>query len=179
MPNDTGVADVITRRAALFCWSLAVWVLLTWTLTVEQLLCGVFVATVAAVALAPLGGVAGPWQLLGPRRFAAGVRLLIASAGRVAMANLRLSRRIWDPRQPLASGMVISPTKERSDGGLAAVGLITSLIVETQIVDLDRREHELQYHAVPVPDVGTGPVREKVNGPVEDLLEPFCRRPGK
>ena len=53
--------------------------------------------------------------------------------------------------------MVIVPTTESSDGGLAAVGLITSLIVDNQIVDLDRATHRLQYHAVAVPSLD--PVR--------------------
>jgi multicomponent Na+:H+ antiporter subunit E len=68
---------------------------------------------------------------------------------------------------------VIAPTRERTDGGLAAVGVISSLIVDNQIVDLDARAHELQYHAVAVPDGGAEKVRQKVNGPVEDLLSPF------
>ena len=102
---------------------------------------------------------------------------MIAAAGRVLVANLRLSRRIWDPRRPLSSGMVITPTRERADWGLTAVGLISSLIVDNQLVDLDRQANELQYHAVAVPEGGPEQVRQHVNGPVEDLLKPF-HRPG-
>jgi multicomponent Na+:H+ antiporter subunit E len=94
-----------------------VWALLTWTLTIEQALFGALIAAAVAVALAPLGAVAGPWRLLRPRALAGAVWLLIAAAGRVLLANLRLSRRIWDPRRPLASGMVITPTRERQDWG--------------------------------------------------------------
>jgi multicomponent Na+:H+ antiporter subunit E len=166
---------MLIRIAGLFCWAFGVWVLLTWTLTVEQLLFGVAVALAVALALAPLGNVAGPWQLLRPRALAGGIWLVIAAAGRVLVANLRLSRRIWDPRRPLSSGMVITPTQERPDWGLTAVGLISSLIVDNQLVDLDRRAHELQYHAVAVPEGGPEQMREQVNGPVEDLLKPFHR----
>jgi multicomponent Na+:H+ antiporter subunit E len=166
---------MMTRLAGLFLWAFGVWVLLTWTLTAEQLLFGAVVAAAVALALAPLGDMAGPWRLLRPRAFAGGIRLLIAAAGRVLVANLRLSRRIWDPGRPLSSGMVITPTRERADWGLTAVGLISSLIVDNQIVDLDRRAHELQYHAVAVPEGGPQHVREQVNGPVEDLLKPFHR----
>jgi multicomponent Na+:H+ antiporter subunit E len=164
---------MLIRVAGLACWAFLVWVLLTWTLSAEQLIFGAVIALVVAVALAPLGAVAGPWRLLRPRALAGGVWLLIVAAGRVLLANLRLSRRIWDPRRPLASGMVIAPTRERTDGGLAAVGVISSLIVDNQIVDLDVRAHELQYHAVSVPEGGAGTVYEEVNGPVEDLLKPF------
>jgi len=166
---------MLIRLAGLACWAFLVWVLLTWTLTVEQLLFGAVAAVAVAVALAPLGDVAGPWRLLRPRAFAGGIWLVIAAAGRVLLANLRLSRRIWDPRRPLSSGMVITPTRERPDWGLTAVGLISSLIVDNQIVDLDRQAHELQYHAVAVPQSGPEHVREQVNGPVEDLLTPFHR----
>jgi len=169
---------MLIRLAGLFCWAFGVWVLLTWTLTAEQLIFGAVVAVAVALALAPLGNVAGPWRLLRPRAFAGGIWLVIAAPGRVLMANLRLSRRIWDPRRPLSSGMVITPTRERADWGLTGVGLISSLIVDNQIVDLDRRAHELQYHAVAVPEGGPEHVREQVNGPIEDLLKPF-RRAGR
>ena len=168
---------ILARLIGLWCWAYLVWVLLTWTLTVEQLLFGAAIALIVAAALAPLGEVAGPWRLLRPQALAGAVWLLIAAAGRVLQANLRLSRRIWDPRRPLTSGMVITPTQERQDWGLAAVGVISSLIVDNQITDLDVRAHELQYHAVAVPDGGPEQAREQINGPVEDLLEPF--HPGK
>jgi multicomponent Na+:H+ antiporter subunit E len=158
------------RVAALFCWAFLVWVLLTWTLTLEQMLAGAAVAAAVAVALAPLGEVAGPWRLLAPRRFAAVCALAGVAAVRVVEANVRLSWRIWSPSRPLRSGMVIVPTAERSAAGLTAVGLITSVIVDNQIVDLDRAGAELQYHAVEVPGGGQAEARAKINGPVEDLL---------
>jgi multicomponent Na+:H+ antiporter subunit E len=177
-PQRTRVPSrqVLARLIALWCWAYLVWVLLTWTLTAEQLLFGAVVALAVAVALAPLGEAAGPWRLLRPRALAGGAWLLVAAAGRVFLANLRLSRRIWDPRRPLASGMVITPTREREDWGLAAVGVVSSLIVDNQLVDLDARAHELQYHAVAVPDGGPEQARDQINGPVEDLLEPFHPR---
>ena len=70
------------------------------------------------------------------------------------VANLRLSRLIWDPRLPLRSGMIVVPTRERSAGGLTAVGLITSVIVDNQLVDVARSQGQLQYHAVEVPEGG-------------------------
>jgi multicomponent Na+:H+ antiporter subunit E len=158
------------RVLALFCWAFLVWVLLTWTLTLEQMLTGAAVAAAVALALAPLGDVVGPWRLLAPRRFAAVCALIAMAAVRIVTANLRLSRLIWNPRMPLRSGMVITPTAERSAAGLTAVGLITSLIVDNQLVDLDPSSAELQYHAVEVPEGGPAEVRAKINGPVEDLL---------
>jgi multicomponent Na+:H+ antiporter subunit E len=167
---------VLSRLIGLWCWAYLVWALLTWTLTVEQVLFGIFIAAAVAAALAPLGEVAGPWRLLRPRALAGGLRLLVAAAGQVLLANLRLARRIWDPRRPLASGMVITPTRERQDWGFAAVGVISSLIVDNQITDLDTRAHELQYHAVAVPEGDAERARAQINGPVEDLLVPFHPR---
>jgi multicomponent Na+:H+ antiporter subunit E len=170
------------RVLALFCWAFLVWVLLTWTLALENELFGAGFALAAALALAPLGEVAGPWRLLTPRRLGAAVLLLLSAAGRIVRANLKLSRLIWDPRLrrrdgPLRSGMVIVPTQARSDGELAAVGVITSLIVDNQIADLDRNRAELQYHAVEVPEGGPEQARQQINGPVEKLLAPFTGRP--
>ena len=163
------------RVCALFCWAFGVWVLLTWTLTVQQLAFGAEIAAVVAVALAPLGAVAGPWQLLAPRRLAATAALLLLAARRIVIANLRLSRLIWDPRLPLRSGMVVVPTQEQSAGGLTAVGLITSVIVDNQLVDVDRSRAQLQYHAVEVPEGGPDRAREAINGPVERHLSAFHR----
>jgi multicomponent Na+:H+ antiporter subunit E len=165
------------RVVALFCWAFLVWVLLTWTLTLEQMLFGVAAAVIVAVALAPLGEVAGPWRLLTPRRLGAAGALLILAARRIVLANLRLSWLIWNPRLPVSSGMVIVPTSQRSEGGLTAVGLITSLIVDNQLVDLDRSAGQLQYHAVEVPEGGPEEARKAINGPVEDRLGTFSGRP--
>jgi multicomponent Na+:H+ antiporter subunit E len=165
---------VIGRRrldlVALATWAWGVWILLTWTLTLEQLTVGAGVAVLTAVSLYSLGPVTGPWWFLTPRRLWHSGRLILSVSGRVLVANLGLARRIWSPRRPLTSGMVILPTRERTDGGLTAVALITSLIVDNQIVDLDRAAHLMQYHAVSVPPGDAEARRAAVNGPVEQLL---------
>lgn len=174
----TGRGALARRVLALACWTYLVWVLLTWTLTLEMQLFGVGFALVVAVALAPLGEVAGPWALLTPRRLGGAVRLVTAAGGQIVLANLKLSRLIWHPRLrrldgPLRSGMVIVPTDYERAGQLTAVGLITSLIVDNQITDLDRSRRELQYHAVEVPEGGPEQARAAVNGPAEHWLAPF------
>ena len=60
-------------------------------------------------------------------------------------------------------------------GELAAVGLITSLIVDNQIVDLDRPNRLLQYHAVSVPKGSSVEKAAAVNRPVEELLKGVSR----
>jgi multicomponent Na+:H+ antiporter subunit E len=171
--GDPDRYSMARRVSALFCWAFAVWVLLTWTFTAQQLLFGAAAAVVVALALAPLGAVAGPWQLLTPGRLGAMLRLLFEAGWRIVAANLRLSRLIWDPRLPLRSGMVVVPTRERSAGGLTAVGLITSVIVDNQLVDLDPSRGQLQYHAVEVPAGGPDQARAQINGPTEALLTAF------
>lgn len=161
---------VSIRTGAIFCWAFAVWVLLTWTLTAEQLLFGALVAAAVAIALAPLGPVAGPWLLLDPPRLAGAIWLLAVTASRIAISNVRLARRIWDPRRPLTSGMVIVPTSERGAGGLTAVGLMTSVVVDNQLVDLDPSRGQLQYHAVAVPEGGPDEAAQAINAPAERLL---------
>jgi multicomponent Na+:H+ antiporter subunit E len=155
------------RAAALAVWAYAVWLVLTWTATAEQLVFGAVVAVVVGCALAPFGPVVAPWTVLAPRRLAAWLVLLGDSLVRIVRANLSLTRRIWAPSRPLRSGMVILPTEADRDGEIAAVGLITSLIVDNQIVDLDRSAAELQYHAVDVPTGTPQERREQVNGPTE------------
>ncbi|MBV9660884.1 MAG: Na+/H+ antiporter subunit E [Acidimicrobiales bacterium] len=168
------------RVLALAAWGYVVWVILTWTLTLEQLVFGGVVAVAVAVMLAPLGGVIGPWWLFTPRRLLVVVHLIAEVVRRILVANVKLAARIWSPRLPLSSGMVITPTHERGDGGIAAVGIITSLIVDNQITDIDRRRHLFQYHAVAVPPENRAAARRAINGPIEDLLARFeIREPAR
>lgn len=171
--------QALRRFWALTIWAYVVWLLLTWTFTYVQQLTGVGVALCVAGALTPLGRVAGPWRLLEPARFLGVVRLLVVSAVQIAKANVSLARRIWAPSRPLHSGMVIVPTTQRSDGGIAAVGIITSLIVDNQIIDLDRERHELQYHAVQVPHGNRKHPEDDINAPIERLLPPILGRTGR
>jgi multicomponent Na+:H+ antiporter subunit E len=169
----TGLREYSTRAAPLFVWCYGFWLLLTWTVTTEQLVFGALLSLAVALPMARLGAVAKPWLLADPRRLAAAVTLFVVAATRIVRANLSLARRIWAPSRPLASGMLIIRTDARADGELAAIGLVTSLIVDNQIVDLDRSEHELQYHTVAVPD---GDPRTAITAPVEQLVK-WIRRP--
>jgi multicomponent Na+:H+ antiporter subunit E len=166
---------MVRRLFALFCVAYGTWVLLTWTKTAEQLLVGAVVAAAVAAACAPLGPVAAPWAVLAPRRLWAALRLAGWSVVQIVRANMSLSRRIWSPRRPIRPGMVVVPTAMDSDGELAAVGLVSSLIVDNQIVDLDRRRHELLYHSVWVETDDQRANRAKINGPLEDRIEALSR----
>jgi multicomponent Na+:H+ antiporter subunit E len=173
---EVGGAVSAWRVIALTAWAYAVWILLTWTATVEDLLVGAVVALGCGIAFAPLGEVATPWATLRPRRLAALVLLAGECAARIVAANLSLTRRILSPSRPLHSGMVIVPTEARSDAELAATGVLTSLVVDNQFVDLQRDRHRLQYHAMTVPD---GPARESVNGPLERRIIAVTRPRGR
>lgn len=162
---------MIKRVAGLAAWTFLAWVLLTWTRTAEQLLVGAGVAVVAGLVLAPLGPVLAPWEMLRPRRLRAAVELLGYAAVRIVVANLRLARRIWTPRLPLESGMVVVPTGEHTDGGLTTVALVTSVIVDNQLVDLDPERGLLQYHAVAVPSRDPNESAQVINAPVEQILQ--------
>jgi multicomponent Na+:H+ antiporter subunit E len=149
-----GVAVRAQRIAALAAWAYAVWILLTWTATVEDLLVGAVIALAYGIALAPLGEVVGPWTAMRPRRIGALVMLVAECVARIVVANLSLTRRILSPSRPLRSGMVVVATEARSDGELAATGVLTSLVVDNQLVDLDRSRRRPQYHAMAVPAGG-------------------------
>lgn len=168
--NEQAAARRVADIVGLAVWCALVWVLLTWTATFEQAVFGVAVSVAVAVALAPLGPVVPPWRLLEPKRLWAALALLATSLGRVVVANVRLAARIWAPSRPLRSGMVIVPTSQRTVFGLTVVGLVTSVVVDNQIVDVDRKRHELAYHAVSVPEGGPREARGQINEPVERFL---------
>jgi len=160
----------VLDTAGLAAWCLLVWILLTWTATLEQAAFGVAVSIAVAAVLAPLGPVVPPWRLLAPATAKAAALLLVTSLGRVVAANVRLAARIWAPSRPLRSGMVIVPTGQRSVAGLTIVGLLTSVVVDNQLVDLDRRRGELVYHAVEIPEGGPEQAYAEINEPVERYL---------
>lgn len=166
----TSRRTAVTRSFALACWVMGVWVLLTWTRTAEQIIVGAVLSIAVAVALAPLGDVAGPWRLLDPRVARRLAGLAFVALRRVLVANLRLARRVWSPSLPLRSGMVIVPTTQRSELGLTTVGVVSSLIVDNQIVDVDRSRGRLLYHAVDVPPRDPEAARAQINGPLERYL---------
>lgn len=171
--SDNGGAKAATwaaRAVALFVWALGVWVLATWTLTASQLWFGVGIAAAVGVGCVPLGSVAPPWRFLAPKRILWAGVLLGSVAWKIVRANCSLAWRVWSPSLPLRSGMVIVPTSAHSEGALTAVGLITSTIVDNQLVDVDRTGHKLQYHAVWIHSEDPEVNRRTINGPVEDLL---------
>ncbi|HZC73291.1 MAG TPA: Na+/H+ antiporter subunit E [Jatrophihabitans sp.] len=166
---------MLRRAVAIAVWAFGCWLLITWTATAGQLAFGALLAIAIGAALAPLGAVAAPWRLLDPRRLVALGRLLGAAAVRIVRANLSLAARIWRPSRPLRSGMIVLPTRARSDGVVAASGLITSLIVDNQVVDLDRRRHRVQYHVMAAPAGSQQERAEAVNAPVERLVRAVRR----
>ncbi len=145
--------------AALTFWCFVAWMALTATLTIESIAAGLVVSLLIAWSLAVLGPVVPPWRVLSMLRLSPFV------AYRVLRANIALARRIWTPSLPLATGMVIVPTRFGDEGRVAAVGIVSSLIVDNQIVDLDRSRRELVYHCISVP--ADGRRYDEINGPLE------------
>jgi multicomponent Na+:H+ antiporter subunit E len=160
----------VRRVFALFVWCLATWIVLTWTATIEQAAFGVGISLAVAVSLAPFGDVIGPWRLLSPRVLIRIGRLTGFVLVQIAKANVTLAWRVWQRRPPLRTGLVVTPTRMRSDAGIAAVGLLSSLIVDNQIVDVERNRHELLYHAVTVPEGGRVSAYHDINAGLESIL---------
>src|SRR5438270_235087 len=127
------MAARLHRVVALATWAYAVWILLTWTATMEDLLVGAVVALGCGIAFAPLGAVVGPWAGLRPRRIVALVKLGGECAARIVVANLSLTRRILSPSRPLRSGMIHVPAEARSDGEPVAPTVLTSLVVDNRL----------------------------------------------
>ncbi|MFD7160514.1 Na+/H+ antiporter subunit E [Kribbella sp. NPDC059898] len=144
---------------ALTFWCFVAWLALTALLTVESVLAGLGVSLLVAWSLVRLGPVVRPWRVVSM------VRLTAFVAYQVLLANISLARRIWTPSLPLETGMVIVPTRFGDESRVAAVGIVSSLIVDNQIVDLDRSRHQLVYHCIAVP--AEGHRYDEINGPLE------------
>jgi multicomponent Na+:H+ antiporter subunit E len=164
---------VIRRFVVLASWAFLTWVLLTWTLTAEQLAFGAGIAVVVAVGLLPADRGVAPWRILEPARLGRVLRLAAKALRRMVVANVTLARRIWTPSLPIRPGMLIVPTETRTAAGLTAVAVVSSLIVDNQLVDVDPERHELQYHAIWVTSTDPEEVRREINGPIEEEIVPL------
>ena len=132
---------------------------------------GAVASVVAAIGISPLGAAARQWLLLAVRRLGRLVALVATSLVRIVGANIQLARRVWSPSLPLRSGMLVFPTKLKSDGALTAVAVVSSVIVDNQLVDLE--PGRVQYHAIWVDSTDPEEAYEAINGPVERLLQPL------
>ncbi len=145
--------------------------LLTWKGTVEQVAYGAAVSVAVALTLSPLGPVAPPWRLVHPGRLVRLLAVVGLSAARIVRANVVLARRVWSPSLPIRTGMLVVPTGMKTEGALTTVGLLGSIIVDNQLVDLE--PGRLQYHAVWVDSEDPVEARERINGSLERLLQPL------
>lgn len=169
-------AELAQRTVALLGWDFCAWLLLTGTTTRDSLLTGLVVSALVALVLAPLGTVVGPWTVVRPGRL--GAQLLLAGRALVGIvgANLDLVRRTWAPGRPdVTPGMVIVPTAVRRDGALTGVAVLTSLAVDNQFVDVDRRTGELLYHCIAVPPGNPQERRAGINARIERGLTDVLR----
>jgi multicomponent Na+:H+ antiporter subunit E len=157
--------------AALAVWSGTAWVLLTWKLAVEQVAYGAAVSIAVGLALLPLGPAARPWRLVRPGRLVRLAAVGATSLVRILRANVVLARRVWSPSLPIRSGMLVVPSDLRTDGAVTAIGLLGSIIVDHQLVDLE--PGRLQYHAIWVTSEDPNEAREHINGRLERLLQPL------
>ena len=153
--------------ARLAAWLMLVWLLLSWMVTPESLAIGAVASFAGALAFVRVSRTPGPWVFLQPRRLLAVTRFAGYLLGRVVVANVRLSRMVVTSGRPSASGMVIVPTRASSDSDLAAVGLLSSLVVDNQLVDLDRSRRELMYHVMEAPPADPDAAVAAINGPIE------------
>ena len=132
---------------------------------------GAVTSVLAALVISPLGPAARPWLLLDVRRLGRLLALAGVSLVRIIRANVGLARRVWSPTLPLRSGMLVFPTKMKSDGGVTAVALVSSVIVDNQLVDVE--PGRFQYHAVWITSTDPDEAYEAINGPLERLVQPL------
>ena len=158
------------RWLSIWAWTYLVWIILTWSKAPEQLSFGAVAAAVVATLLAPPR--TGRSAMGPPKSSPVGCLGACRSlrSGEHDRREFLSSCRILSRSRPLRPGMVVVPTEMKTEGELKAVGVLMSLIVDNQIVDLDRKRNELQYHGVRLETGDPAVNRSQINGPLEDLL---------
>jgi multicomponent Na+:H+ antiporter subunit E len=111
-----------------------------------------------------------PWRVLAPRRLTALARLVGRTLWHVSGANVDLARRIWTPSLPITPGVVIVPTRMTGDAGLTTMGVLTSLVVDNQVIDLNPSASTALFHCIEVPGDTVDERRAAINGPTEQAI---------
>ena len=157
----------MARTRGLAAWCFLAWLMLSLSVSVESLVTGLVLSLGAAAALSPLGEVPGPWTLLRPRRVGATAPPGGWAGGRLHAREPPDGPARVDAPPAAAHGDGRRRDAARTDGQVGAVGLLTSLVVDNQVIDVDLDERTMLYHCVEVP---RGEPYDAVNGPVERRL---------
>lgn len=157
----------MTRRIALFVAGMAVWLVLVWTLQVQEVIAGIGVAIVTAAVfggLLPLK----PSRLLNPVRWFWLVVYIPVFAWQCLKSNIDVALRVLSPGLHLKPGVVKIRTSLKSD--IARVLLANSITLTPGTMTVELADDALYIHWIEVGADDPVEAARKIIGPFEFFL---------
>lgn len=148
----------------------AIWLLLTYPFSVQELVAGLIVAMI--VSLLPTGAAAVLREVrVSPRAVAAAVAYVFVFLGALIRANLDVAFRVLKPSLPISPGIVQIRTSLKTP--LARTLLANSITLTPGTITVDTRDDLFYVHWISVADEDIEAATRKIVGDFERYLEVF------
>lgn len=148
----------------------AIWLLLTYPFSVQELLAGMAAAVI--IALLPTGaGQVMREVRVSPRAIAAAIAYVFVFLGALIRANLDVAFRVLKPSLPISPGIVQIRTSLKTP--LARTLLANSITLTPGTITVDARGDLFYVHWISVADEDIDATTRKIVGNFERYLEVF------
>ncbi len=156
------------NRVTTFILSLALWLLLTWTIDPVTVLLGLGMAGITSFILADdFRG--KPHKFWEPRRYGYFLRYIPFFIYELAKANLLMAYRILSPKLPIKPALVKARTNLKSHTGRAFLANSITLTPGTMTVDM--KDDTLYVHWIYAPTTEEKEVTQKIPGLFEKYIQ--------
>ncbi len=165
-----------TRPAGLREWLVTcvvcfgVWLMLTGSTNLSDVLWGVVVSIVVAGATYRFTLLDVPTWVSSPRRWGAFGRLMLEFIRQLVVQNITLSARVLRPNMPIKPGIVVIPTKLKRDFPLTVLGSLMTLTPDTVTLDIDQAKGLIYVHWIDVQTTDTQEAQRLIARDLEDLI---------
>jgi multicomponent Na+:H+ antiporter subunit E len=148
----------------------AVWLLLTYPFSVQELLAGAVAAVIISILPTGAAGVLREVRV-SPKAVAAAIAFLSVFLGALIRANLDVAFRVLKPSLPISPGIVRIRTSLRTP--LARTLLANSITLTPGTITVDTRDDLFYVHWISVADEDIEAATRKIVGDFERYLEVF------
>ena len=160
----------MSRRIVLFIFAFLIWILLSWKVTYQDLLVGVFVSAFVAFMIGDMF-VQRPHVFSHPERYFWFMVYVPVLLWECIKANVDVAYRVTHPRRPINPGIVKVKTSLRSDTGLTFLANSITLTPGTLSVDINQEKGCLYIHWIDVKSKDIEAASERIVKRFERILE--------
>jgi multicomponent Na+:H+ antiporter subunit E len=158
------------NRIVFFFVSLAVWLILTWSLSWQNLLAGALACAFVAFVTGDLF-TSNSYKFIEPARYLWLLLFIPVFIWEVVKANFDVAYRVIHPSLPIKPGIIKVKTELKGDTGLTFLANAISLMPGTTSVDIDRPNGYIYVHWINVKSENSDEATGIIIGNLEKILE--------